>query len=299
LKRARQKIQKSTWRSPAKLLSALGVAWLAQTPWMIRHDSDNPGTFLTKRVQALAERVLKGIVQPLYSAPTHAAGWIDAAEAQARSKLRKSTDEFDLTLGDLRTGAIPTPSWLAKLVDDEHFVRWAATFVPSRRADWFSAGASAIASNLDWWEARWWNRAYFDPLFEPDTPLGDAGLRLLVLGLAAKESGEGTLATDALIAAIADGRVEPSDLGGALVKVLEQPKIVVPRIAKRLTHASQASKLHAMTIEKALDQLLSTARHKPLRQLFSDLTAECAGVDLGPEQLRIRLDRAERWACVQ
>ena len=298
LKRAKQKIQKSTWRTPANLLSALGLAWLAETPWMIGHDGENPGTFLTQRVQALAERALKGSAQPLFSSPTHSGGWIDAGEAEARSPLRETTDEFDLTLGKLRAGEIPTPVWLAKKLDDEHLIRWTATFTPTRRADWFEAGASAIAANLDWWEARWWNRAFFDPLFEPDTPLGEAGLRLLALGLAAKESGEGTLATDALIAAISDGRVEPSDLGGALVKVLAQPHIVIPRIAKRLTQASQASTLHAMTILTALDQVLSIAKDKPLRQLFSDLNAQCAGGDLGAEQLRTRLDRAERWRLV-
>jgi len=72
--------------------------------------------------------------------------------------------------------------------------------------------------------------------------------------------------------------------------------VKIPRIAKCLRAASQVSALHAATIYGALQPVVRVINTKPVRELFADLTAECAHFDLAREQMRIRLDRAERWA---
>ena len=296
LKRARQKIQKSVWYAPENLFAALALSWIDQAEWPIKASRDNAGTFLTHRVQAIAQRVREKVVQPLYSTPTHSGGWIDAAAIDVRANIRDITDEFDRTLGELRSGAIPAPAWLSGPLDELHLVRWTSTLAPTHRAEWFAAGAKVIGWNLDWWSALWHNRAYLDALFEPDVPLGDAGMRLLVLGLAAKESGEGAIATDALIAAITDGRVEARSLGQAFTCAAAQTKLVLPRIAKRLSQAAQASILHAVTIRDGLLEFPAAGTNKALRQLSADLAAQHGSADLTSERLHLRLDRAQRWS---
>ena len=86
-------------------------------------------------------------------------------------------------------------------------LRWAATVCPGNREGWFAAGCVAIGNNLDWWTAAWEHRVFLEPLLDSGTRLGRMGPILISLGLAAKEAGEGTLAADALAAAIGDGRM--------------------------------------------------------------------------------------------
>ncbi len=322
LRKRAQSIAKRWARTPASLLAQLSLAWIDRSEWTKRIEGDTSEAFLTKRVKEIAMRVREGIPCPLLSAPTHAAGWIDPRTFEKRLNAAAETDPFDLELGKLRVGT-EVPAWLRKALYETPMIRWAATIVPAQRDEWFETGALLIQKNLDWWQAQWGNKTYLEPLFEPDTPLGDAGLRLLILGLGAKDNGEGTLATDALNAVIGDGRLEPSGFAEALLKAIPAEPIPatkitasrielskrlaqasasrglglkLPRLAKRFTRASQASTLTAATIQQALAQVLAVRPCKPLKQIFDDLTAEYAGSDLSSERMRIRLDRAERWA---
>ena len=92
-------------------------------------------------------------------------------------------------------------------------LRWVLTVWPMQRESWFARAVPGFAGNLDWWEAAWSNRTLLEPLLDPDVPLRPMALLMLALGLAAKEPGESGLATDALIAAIDDGRLDAGKLG--------------------------------------------------------------------------------------
>jgi hypothetical protein len=322
LRKRAQLITKRWARTPASLLARLSLAWTDQLDWTARLEGDDAEAFLTKRVKAIAVRVCKRVPRQLLSTPTHAAGWIDPRIFEKRLKIARETDSFDLELGKLRTGT-EVPAWLKKPLYEAPMIRWAATIVPSQRDAWFKTGAAVILANIDWWQAEWGNKAYLEPLFEADTPLGDAGMQLLILGLSAKENGEGTLATDALNGVIGDGRLEPASFAEALLKAMPVEPVAakkitlsrsalserlaqasasrglglkLPRLAKRLAHASQESTLSARTIQQALERVLAVRPCKPLQQLFEDLTAEYSGSHLGVDQMRLRLDRAERWA---
>ena len=84
------------------------------------------------------------------------------------------------------------------------------TVWPVQQEGWFARVLPRFANNLDWWEAMWSNRTLLEPLLDPDVPLKPMALMMLALGLAAKQPSENGLATDSLIAAIDDGRLDPS-----------------------------------------------------------------------------------------
>jgi hypothetical protein len=146
---------------------------------------------------------------------------------------------------------------------------WAATVWPAGRESWLAAGALELCRNLDWWEARWGNRAYLEPLLHPDTPLGPMARLALGLGLAAKDAGESTLATDAFIAAVRDGRLDSDILAGILMFLIKPGPVKPPRLAKTLADGARASELHAMVVREGLLRALAA---KP----------EIRPADLGP-----------------
>lgn len=125
---------------------------------------------------------------------------------------------------------------------------------PIQREAWFGAWAQTFANNLDWWEAAWGHRVFLEPLLDPDVPLGPMARLLLALGLAAKEPGESSLATDALIAAIDDARFDADRFGETLAYLW--PMLKAARLAKTLGQAARVSRLHQHLICRALQASL-------------------------------------------
>ena len=133
--------------------------------------------------------------------------------------------------------------------------RWCATVNPHGSEDWFAAGCCALGGNLEWWQADWSTRAYLEPLLDPQTSIRAMGALLIALGLAAREAGESGLAADALIATIADGRLDDKALGHALKGASSSGAIKYSRWAKQLDRAAQAGALQARTIFAAIETL--------------------------------------------
>jgi hypothetical protein len=141
-------------------------------------------------------------------------------------------------------------------VDD---VRWSASWWPAGREAQFAAGARRLGNNLDWSSAYWANKAYLEPLLDPDTPLGEMATLVLCLGLSAKEPGEHTLAADALAAAISDGRVDGNCLAPTLAKLLTTAGIKPARWAKVLADVARISPLHHLIVRTTLENTLAAA----------------------------------------
>jgi len=172
-----------------------------------------------------------------------------------------------------KTAKADTPTVLLhlKAEADAPTLRWLSTLWPAGREAWFTRGCACIGENLDWWEANWPYRIYLEALLEPDTDLNGMGGQLLGLGLGAKEPGESGLATDALIAAIDDGRVTASSLGEILATLagLGAHSTIEPlkpggimngsRWSKTLGSASRNSPLHAEVVHGALLRLFGSA----------------------------------------
>ena len=126
-----------------------------------------------------------------------------------------------------------------------------------------------LSGNRDWSEAQWTQVQFLEPLLDPDTPLGPMGLLLLVTGLTVKDAGQRGLATDALIAAIDDGRLDASSLGGTLGWLMMRQLLVLPRVASALRIAAATSPLHAITTAGAVQRALRDASTDPPRDLHA------------------------------
>jgi Family of unknown function (DUF6493) len=133
-------------------------------------------------------------------------------------------------------------------------MRWVRTVWPMQHESWFAGTVPGFADNLDWWEARWDHRTFLEPLLDPDVPLEPMALLMLALGLAAKEPGESGLATDALIAAIDDGRLDANNLGETLAFLAPMTKCA--RLARTLGQAARISPLHMQVIVQVVQRAL-------------------------------------------
>jgi hypothetical protein len=142
-------------------------------------------------------------------------------------------------------------------------IRWMNTVWPSWHESWFARAAGRIADNLDWWEARWSNRTFLEPLLDPDVPPGTMALLMLALGLAAKDTGENSLATDALIAGIDDGRLDAASLGTALGSLAFTDVVKLSRWARTLSNAAKVSPLHRWVIAQAIQIALEDQSRAP------------------------------------
>ncbi|MCE9555742.1 MAG: DUF6493 family protein [Planctomycetes bacterium] len=131
--------------------------------------------------------------------------------------------------------------------------RWLGTVWPQSRESYFAWGALQIGNNLDWWEARWHNRCFLELLLDPDVPLGDMAVLMLVVALAAKEPGEHGLATDIAIQAINDGRLDGTEIGPVLKGLLRGGLVLVRRLTKTLGDVSKVSPLHALVVRTAIE----------------------------------------------
>ena len=103
---------------------------------------------------------------------------------------------------------------------------------------------------------------------------------LLAVGLATKEARERALATDALVAAIEDGRLVGPELGAAMSLLwhplqLEMKRVQRPtasRWAGTLGTAARVSPLHAEVVRRALAQLAHEAPSTPPPDLHALLS---------------------------
>jgi hypothetical protein len=148
---------------------------------------------------------------------------------------------------------------LSRAPVNEHMLRWTAEVLPANSEAWFAAGCRAIGENLDWWEAQWQNKAYLEPLIDRTVHFGKMALTLLALGLAAKDPGEGTLASDALVNGIIDGRLAKVQIETVITMLLEWPGIKLPRVSGRLKQVAGISAMHAEILRDALISALETS----------------------------------------
>ena len=147
--------------------------------------------------------------------------------------------------------------------------RWGSTIWPIARETWLAKGVEAIGLNLDWVEADWNNRIYLEFLIDPDLPLKPMALLLLTLGLAAKQADEYGLATDALIAAIDDGRIDGPLLGESMrpLSALRSDQTVAlgEDVARSRADLAPARSDHPSAIQHALAEGLA----EPPRDLLN------------------------------
>ena len=109
---------------------------------------------------------------------------------------------------------------------------WSATLLPSHLEAFFAEGARELGNNLDWWEARWHQRVYLQPLLDPTVEVGPMGLLALACGLFGKEPGQTALAVDGLVRLQADGRLDVVALGETLRRMLASDAVKSARLRR-------------------------------------------------------------------
>jgi hypothetical protein len=152
-----------------------------------------------------------------------------------------------------------------------------ATIWPSALESYFADGAKRLVRSGDNVTNGPKCRELLVPLLEPDVPLRPMARLLIAVGLGAKLPELAGLATDAVIAAIDDGRIDAARLGESLRTAWrwEAPRstretsqgasavegsvgfIRPSRWAKTLGDVVRASKLHAHVVASALEQVLA------------------------------------------
>jgi hypothetical protein len=152
-------------------------------------------------------------------------------------------------------------------------VRWVGTVWPSNREVFYAKGAAELGRNVDWWQAMWHVRCFLEPLLLPNEPIKQMGCLLLALGLAAKEPGEKSLATDVLINAVDQRRLDPRALGETLGRLYDYGVVKGSRIASTLSDAGRASDEHMEAVAIAIERLLAAMHGPPPPDLHAVLTA--------------------------
>jgi Family of unknown function (DUF6493) len=141
--------------------------------------------------------------------------------------------------------------------------RWEATIRPTAREPWFAVGAVALGRNVDWWSAQWANRVFLEPLLDPWVPIGPMAATLLGVALGAKDAGERGLATDALIAAVDDGRADAKALAGGLGRAAELGLARPRRWATSLADAASVSDRHRRIVQESASRAIGALDGSP------------------------------------
>ncbi|PXX41608.1 DUF6493 family protein [Undibacterium pigrum] len=164
--------------------------------------------------------------------------------------------------------------------NNESQIRWAASMMPSSLAAVFAEGAHAIANNLDWWEAEWYNKAYLNLLLDPTVPMSSSAITLLAFALAGKEPGQTAIAIDALVVTWLEGRLDASALAQAIHDLLATPQVKASRYAKSLATAARAHALAPQLVFQLLSTMVTQSPQAPpkdtaaLLELLNELRLE-------------------------
>ena len=154
---------------------------------------------------------------------------------------------------------------------------WESSLWPICRAPVFAREARQLAVFLDsqgsYWKGDW------EPLFDPDEPLGVPGTLLIVLGLGARHASHNKLAEDALIASIDDGRLDVTLLASAMAAVLQWGALTLGRWTRAFAEVARVSAIHLQVMQAAVAGALgeaapSPATVRPLVELLREWAVE-------------------------
>jgi len=173
-------------------------------------------------------------------------------------------------------------------------VRWGMTVWPANPTPLLARGLFHLQNNIDWKTMLWANRVYLQALLPADVPLVPVAVLVMVVGLAAKEAGESTIAVDVAISAISDGRLNGVQFGEALHGAHTTGLFKLSRWAKSLQEIARATALHADVICETLGRVFTGATASDTRdialllELFHELTLDTGREIVAPTQQWLR-----------
>lgn len=98
--------------------------------------------------------------------------------------------------------------WRGYFGETEGSLLYAASVVPASLERFFAEGAFQIGYNTDWWEARWYDKAFLSLLMDPTVPATPHAVKMVALALGAKEPGQTALAIDVFVALLLEQRAD-------------------------------------------------------------------------------------------
>lgn len=234
----------------------------------LRHDGRTPSLWLAaararrpdeadELVSALGVHGPDGDVPAAYDVRVQE-GWPSVVVGSAPA-AGKANIEWPTVLLHARQDLM-TWSW-----DDGSVAAGLSLVWPLCREGYYALGVQCIAANVDWWEARWGDRQFLEPLLDPDEPVGDMAMRLLSVALGSAEPGQRRIAVDVAVQALDDRRIDGPALGAGLAAWLRIGVLKPVRVVASLGDIAVASALHSVEALRALEVVLATAE-VPARQ---------------------------------
>jgi len=147
--------------------------------------------------------------------------------------------------------------WQTSEEGKKNMIRWAAQLWPANREAIFAFACQRLEISVDYADAM--DRefcAYVEPLAEPHTELRPMACLALALCLAAQDSALRGHGVDGLIAAIAEGRLDVNELGGAMARLLDTGINKFARWAKSLSEVARVSSTHVRAVAELLTRTL-------------------------------------------
>jgi hypothetical protein len=142
---------------------------------------------------------------------------------------------------------------------------WATSLWPLCALPTLAREAHLAALYLDSQGLYW--RGDWEPLFDPDAPLGLPGALLVSLGVGARHPSLSKLAEDALLAAIDDSRLDGPLLGAAMTPLLQWGQVTLARWVRALRTVADASPLHVQVLRTATERAVGDAAPPPRSSL--------------------------------
>lgn len=273
-----------------------------------RTGTPSPRECFAFRIDDLIEQAKRGLGLIPVTTPSHLGGFLDRSVLQARLSVYEHRGEpvnaTEMDLAHQRTLLHPIDQlrfdWTSRIRTVEyggktfHFpkfdisqdgvaleefyleylaladLRYAASTMPGRLESFFADGSLALASNLDWFEARWCNQAYIEPLLEATTPLtGEYPMAVLALALAlgGKQPGQTAMAVDALTLAHQQGRLNVDALASTLRVLFQSPMVKAKRYATSLGNAMRNDSGIAPVVFACLCEIVRAHANQPVKDL--------------------------------
>ncbi|MES2320497.1 MAG: DUF6493 family protein [Pseudomonadota bacterium] len=122
----------------------------------------------------------------------------------------------------------------------ESTLLYAASIIPGSLEAFFANGALQIGFNIDWWEARWEDKAYLAVAMDRSVPITPSAVKMLALALGGKEPGQTGMAVDAFVSSLLEERTDVASVASEIRWVLLSFLGTGARYAKSLAAVARA-----------------------------------------------------------
>ncbi len=169
-----------------------------------------------------------------------------------------------------------------RFAQDPAGVLWVGSIIPGLPAAWARLGASSIGPTYGPRDVSHGDPAYLERFFDHAAPLGDDAYLLLALSLDDQRASVRTVATDVVIGALEDGRLDPASVGRQIGRLSSTGLVTPARWGQSLADVASAAPANRGAVMRCLEQAVAVAEPRkpqdllPLLELLETLALESA-----------------------